>query len=134
MCLERITKKFKPNSRDPEREGIGWKHFQRLNPWNNSGIEWQGSFKTLKRTLTQKDVGKWLNEKRFRGDTSDFLTVGVYFQYRIGWHFYLSKKEAYEAKAHAEVVKKIRFKRATAFGTQCGSKIGVAKEIMLVGK
>ena len=60
------------------------------------------------------------------------IFVTRFEKYEVGWHFYLTRKHAYARKMPSEVVKKIRFRRATAFGSQDYCRVGVAKEIMLV--
>jgi hypothetical protein len=138
MCLEPVDKKFRSYSRDPKRSGKGWKVFAKrcdcFFHGNNFTFEsvLDGCFMSYSYPIViSRQSGKWLREERYRRKgTPDFLNTGFH-NYRIGWHIFLNRNDAYLVKSPGKVVRRVSYRKATAIGRLSGMKVVVAREIMI---
>jgi hypothetical protein len=126
MCLQRIDKQVVKNvEKTLYGECMGYKVVLVKN-------------KTIHPLYTGKRLktGKWIKEEDFATDPRKILYSSSSFKgYRRGFHFFITPSEAYNFVSRRTdrriEIRKIYFKKPTAFGYQEGRKVGVAKEIFI---
>lgn len=121
MCLERIIER----SATVKKAGVGWKVF------NSDGVlPSQGSVNPVPR-------GKWLHERDYRSlvhkgaRNSLHTSLNDDKKYPYGWHIHLSPIAARDRCRYQQIVRKVRYRKATTLGTERRALIVVAKELFI---
>ena len=129
MCLTRTDKSIIKGKAVKK----GYKIFTKIG--DTLLCEWWGEGKP-------RLVGKWLDEKDFRdGGVGDSLFTTSRKKYNIGWHVFLSEKDADKiVKAHlpAKAVRKIKIRQAVSSGFENYAsmplRVVVCKKIFILEK
>lgn len=120
MCLDTVTKKHPLDT----RIRIGYKVFAEMKTGQLIS-QCQGNRRPL-------EVGKWLNEIRYRKDN---VLSYISDWYETGWHIFATKAGAIDWSTGCflwTTIKKVKFRRIVAAGKQRDYKVYVAKEIMIM--
>jgi len=126
MCLTEVYPKEKIIE-----SGVGYKVFKKYNQDIMPMYFYRYDYKRI-------ILKKWIKEIEYRaahhgGSRKKFIS-GVHHPYPYGFHIFLTKYGAYQLKngERQRVVKKIKFRKGCAIGTQSGHcVVVVAKEIFV---
>lgn len=123
MCLSNLSNLIKNTYKNQK---FGWKVFTLDKKGRLLG--------DCLRYNTERPMEKWLNEKDFRTFwNKKTIKEEGYDEYPTGWHIFLTKSGATNwcLINECSVIRKVRFRKPVAWGSQGHKPIVVAKEIFI---
>jgi hypothetical protein len=110
MCLDRLEA-F-------PTKGYGWKAFDKDSDGNLSGLY----------TYYEFPVNRWLDANA-NGISTTLQANHSIHTYKSGFHIYSSRESA---RATGGTVRKVKFKNVITTGMQCGHRVIVAKNVLVI--